>query len=187
MPFDEIEEAYAHQFSPTTGAPAKPARLAFGTLLIKQRLGLSDEEPVEQIRENAYMQFFLGFAGYSSKTPLDPSMIVHFRKRFSKEDLNRITELIVERGKAMVMEAVASAAEDQNSDDPGANADNQLSLDDLVKPADWPEDKNWGTLTMDTSCTPADITYPTDLKLLNEARESTERVIDDIIEKGTGL
>ena len=80
----------------------------------------------------------------------------------------------MECGKAMVMEAVASAAEDQNSDDPGANADNQLSLDDLVKPADWPEDKNWGTLTIDASCTPADITYPTDLKLLNEARESTE-------------
>jgi IS5 family transposase len=144
MPSDKIEEAYVHQFSPTTGAPAKPARLAFGALFIKQRLGLSDEETDEQIRENAYMQFFLGFAGYSSKTPLNPSMMVHFRKRFSEEDLNRITELIEERGKAMVMEAVASAAEDQNSDDPGVDADNQLSLDDLVKPVDWPEDKNLG-------------------------------------------
>jgi hypothetical protein len=53
--------------------------LAFGALFIKQRLGLSDEETVEQIRENAYMQFFLGFAGYSSKSPFDPSMMVHFR------------------------------------------------------------------------------------------------------------
>jgi hypothetical protein len=69
-------------------------------------------------------------------------MLVHFCKRFSEEDLNRITELIVQCGKAMVMGPVASAAEDQNSDDPGANADNQLSLDDLVKPADWPEDQN---------------------------------------------
>ena len=47
------------------------------------------------------MQFFLGFAGYSSKTPFDPSMIVHFRKRFSELELNRINELIAERGKAM--------------------------------------------------------------------------------------
>ena len=75
----------------------------------------------------------------------------------------------------MVMEAVASAAEDQDSDDPGATADNQLSLDDLLKPADWLEHQNWGTFTRDASCTPADITYPTDLKQLNEARESTER------------
>jgi len=174
LPSVEVEEAYAPQFSSTTGAPAKPARLAFGALFIRQRLGLSDEETVEQIRENAYMQFFLGFAGYSSKTPSDPSMMVHFRKRFSEEDLNRITELIVERGKAMVMEAGASTAEEDNSDDPGASADNQLSLEDLVKPADWPEDKNWGTLTIDASCTPADITYPTDLKLLKRENRPNE-------------
>ena len=29
LPSDKIEEAYAPQFSPTNGAPAKPARLAF--------------------------------------------------------------------------------------------------------------------------------------------------------------
>ena len=101
--------------------------------------------------------------------------------------LNRITELIVERGKAMVMEAVASAAEEDNSDEPVADADNQLSLDDLVKPVDWPEDKNWGTLTIDASCTPADNNYPTVLKLTNEARESAESIIDDLIEKRSGL
>ena len=174
LPSVEVEEAYAPKFSSTTGVPATPARLAFGALFIKQRLGLSDEETVEQIRENAYIQFFLGFAGYSSKTPFDPSMMVHFRKRFSEEDLSRITELIVERGKAMVMEAGASTAEEDNSDDPGASADNQLSLEDLVKPADWLEDKNWGTLTIDASCTPADITYPTDLKLLKRENRPNE-------------
>ena len=180
MPWEELEATYAPQFSPTTGAPAKPARLAFGALFIKQRLGLSDEEIVEQIRENAYMQFFLGFAGYSSKAPFDPSMMVHFRKRFSEEDLKRINELIVERGKAMVIEAVSTHSDDDGSDDPGAVPGQQIPLDEFVKPADWPEGKPWGTLTIDASCTPADITYPTDLKLLNEARESTERIIDDL-------
>lgn len=187
MPWEELEETYAPQFNPTTGAPAKPVRLAFGALFIKQRLGLTDEETVEQIRENAYMQFFLGFAGYSSKAPFDPSMMVHFRKRFSEEDLKQINELIAERGKAMVMEAVSSLPDDDDSDDPDADAGNQLSLDDLVKPADWPEGKNWGTLTIDASCTPADITYPTDLKLLNEARESTERIIDALCEQRSDL
>jgi hypothetical protein len=182
MPWEELEETYARQFNPATGAPAKPVRLAFGALFIKQRLGLSDEETVEQIRENAYMQFFLGFAGYFSKSPFDPSMMVHFRNRFSEKDLKRINELIAERGKAMV-EAVASLPNDDDSEDPGADAVNQISLDDFVKPADWPEDKNWGTLTIDASCTPAYITYPTVLKLLNEARESTERIIDDLCDQ----
>jgi transposase, IS5 family len=187
MPWEELEATYAPQFSPTTGAPAKPVRLAFGALFIKQRLGLTDEETVEQIRENAYMQFFLGFAGYSSKAPFDPSMMVHFRRRFSKEELCRINELIAERGKAMVIEAVAARQDDDDSDDPGAGAGSQLSIDDFVKPADWPEGKNWGTLSIDASCTPADITYPTDLKLLNEARESTERIIDDLCEQSSEL
>ena len=48
MPWEELEETYAPQFSPTTGAPAKSVRLAFGALFIKQRLGLTDEETVEQ-------------------------------------------------------------------------------------------------------------------------------------------
>ena len=183
MPWEELEATYAPQFSPTTGAPAKPVRLAFGALFIKQRLGLTDEETVEQIRENAYMQFFLGFASYSIKAPFDPSMMVHFRKRFSEEELSRVNELIAERGKAMVIEAIARLPDDDESDDPDDDAGNQLSLDNFVKPADWPEGKPWGTLTVDASCTPADITYPTDLKLLNEARESTERIIDDLCEQ----
>ena len=187
MPWEELEETYAPQFSPTTGAPAKPVRLAFGALFIKQRLGLTDEETVEQIRENAYMQFFLGFAGYSSKPPFDPSMMVHFRNRFSEEDLKRTNELIAERGKAILIEAVSSLEDDGDSGDPNAEAGNQLSIDDLVKPADWPEGKNWGTLSIDASCTPADITYPTDLKLLNEARESTDRIIDDLCKQRSSL
>ena len=143
MPWEELENTYAPQFNRTTGASAKPVRLAFGALFIKQRLGLSDEETVEQIRDNAYMQFFLGFAGYSSKSPFDPSMMVHFRKRFSEKDLKRINELIAERGKAMVIEAMSSLPDDDDSDGPSADAVNQISLDDFVKPADWPEDKNW--------------------------------------------
>jgi IS5 family transposase len=67
MPWEELEATYAPKFSPTTGAPAKSVMLAFDALFIKQRLGLTDEETLEQIRENAYMKFFLGFADYSSK------------------------------------------------------------------------------------------------------------------------
>jgi IS5 family transposase len=187
MPWEELEATYAPQFSPTTGAPAKPVRLAFGALFIKQRLGLTDEETMEQIRENAYMQYFLGFTGYSSKAPFDPSMMVHFRKRFSEEELSRINELIAERGKAMVIEAISRLPDNDDNDDPDDDAGNQLSLDNFVKPADWPEGKPWGTLTIDASCTPADITYPTDLKLLNEARESTERIIDNLCEQHSDI
>ena len=78
MPWETLEETYTPHFNPKTGFPAKPVRLAFGAPFIKQGLGLTDEETGEQIRDNAYMQFSLGFAGYSSKEPFDPSMMVYF-------------------------------------------------------------------------------------------------------------
>lgn len=128
IPWQELEETYAPQFSANVGAPAKPVRLAFGSLYIKQRLGLTDEETVLQIQENAYMQYFLGYSGYSSKVPFDPSMMVHFRKRFSDEDLRHINKLVVQRGKEMLIEAVASQSHDDSSGDDKDDG-NQLSLD----------------------------------------------------------
>ena len=86
-------------------------------------------------------------------------MMVHFRKRFSQEELNRINELIAERGKALVKEAMASVQDEDDSDDSDDDTGNQLSLDDFAKPADWAADKNWGTLTIDASCAPANIKF----------------------------
>ena len=39
------------------------------------------------------------------------------------------------------------------------------------------EDKNEGTLTLDATCAPANIHYPQDISLLNEAREKPETII----------
>jgi IS5 family transposase len=57
------------------------------------------------------MQFFLGFAGYTAKAPFDASMMVHFRKRFSDEDLRRINELVVQRGKEIRMRSGVGTVE----------------------------------------------------------------------------
>jgi hypothetical protein len=134
------------------------------------------------------MQYFLAFSGDSSKAPFDPSMMVHFRKRLSDEDLRKINELIVQRGKEMLVEAVAARVDDSDEPDhQDGDGGAQLSLDSMIKPADWPEAKNWGTISIDASCTPADMTYPTDLKLLNEARNGTEKIIDDLCHQSTGF
>ena len=105
-----------------------------------------------------------------------------------REDLRHIKELLVQRGKEMLIEAAASLShgDDDSSGDDQDDGD-QLSLDSQIRPADWPEGKNWGTLiSVDASCTPSDITYPLDLKLLDKARQSTERVIDDLRKQSNG-
>lgn len=78
-----------------------------------------------------------------------------------------------------MIEAVASPPDDGSPNDPDAEARNQRSRDDR-KPADWPGGQDWGMLTIEAGCTPADLTCPTDLKLSNEAREWSERMMDDL-------
>ncbi len=157
IPWQQIEQEYACHFEGSdTGTVAKPARLALGALIIKERLGLTDRETVMQIQENPYLQYFLGFPEYTDEPPFDHSLMVHFRKRFDKESLAKINEAIVLKA--------TSSQEKQKAQETSSN-------DDQSPPPQ-------GKLLMDATCTPADITYPTDLKLLNEAREKTEEIID---------
>lgn len=163
IPWRQIEDAYGELFSDDNGCPAKSARMALGGLLIKERLGVSDRETVEQISENPYLQYFLGLMEYQDTAPFDHSMLTHFRKRFNKEMLADINDSIV----SDVMEPKTPSCE--------ANRDN----DDTDSTNDSPQDPpNKGKMLVDATCTPADIAYPTDLSLLNEAREKTEEMID---------
>ena len=155
IPWEEIEKRYARQFSKNLGAPAKRSRMALGALIIKQRLGISDEETVQQIRENPYLQFFLGFKGFTTEVPFDTSMMVYFRKRFGAETLNEINELLIARSR------------NDEEDDEKPQDSNQEN-----------EPPNQGQLILDASCVPQDIRHPTDLGLLNDARMATEKIID---------
>jgi hypothetical protein len=61
-------------------------------LVIKARLGLTDEELLEQIKENPYLQFFIGLAAFQNSAPFDPSMMVYFRKRLPESAVNDCNE-----------------------------------------------------------------------------------------------
>lgn len=166
IPWERFEEQYAEQLSEGMGAPAKSFRMALGALIIKERLGTSDAETVEQIRENPYLQYFLGLSEYSDKAPFEASMLVHFRKRVNLELIGQLNEAIVKQSCENDPPQQEGAAEP--SDQTGeSNDDNEP-----------PSPANAGQLIVDASCTPCDIRYPTDLSLLNEAREHTERIID---------
>ncbi|MCP4745182.1 MAG: transposase [Desulfobacteraceae bacterium] len=100
IPWEEFEIAYAKNFSSSgVGPPAMSVRIAMGALIIKEELGASDEETVEQIRENPYLQYFLGFTDYCDKKPFHPTMFVHFRKRFGKKAICRITGTVNQKAR----------------------------------------------------------------------------------------
>jgi len=162
IPWEEFEILYSKSLTGSQmGSPALSVRFAIGALIIKERLGTSDEETVEQIRENPYLQYFLGFKGYKDDAPFHPTMFVHFRKRIGKKTLAKINEAITKKALAQAIKASEDKPHDDKNDGPGSSVA-----------------KNKGKLLVDATCTPADITFPTDLKILNTAREKSEEVID---------
>ena len=99
IPWSEFEQEYASLFSTEMGAPAKTFRMALGSLIIKEKLGTSDVETVEKIRENPYLQYFIGLSSYSNNYPFDASMLSHFRQRIGKDLVNKINQSMVSRNK----------------------------------------------------------------------------------------
>ena len=95
IPWSEFEDEYASIFSEEIGAPAKSFRMALGSLIIKEKLGISDRETVEKIKGNPYLQHFIGISSYSNETPFDASMLVYFRQRIGIELVNRINQKMV--------------------------------------------------------------------------------------------
>ena len=99
IPWSEFENEYAENFSEKMGAIAKPFRMALGALIIKEKLGNSDRETIEQIRENPYLQYFLGMSSYSNDTPFDASLMVYFRERIDQDLINKVNKKMVENAR----------------------------------------------------------------------------------------
>ena len=94
MPWSLIEEVYAQSMCQNNGRRAIPARVAYEAIFVNEHEDLTDEETVTAIAENPYIQYFLGLKEFTDQPLFDPSMMVHFRKRFSVEDLAKINEAI---------------------------------------------------------------------------------------------
>lgn len=166
LPWQELEADYARHFkSCGRGEVALNVRVAMGALLIKEILGLSDRAVVDAVSENPYLQYFLGFKSFETKPPFNASLMTHFRKRLPAAVINRFNEKIIE----------LSRKDSSPDDDPPPES--------CGKPDSAPQEpkpENAGTILMDATCVPADIKYPTDLNLVNDAREVTERLIDQL-------
>ena len=76
--------------------------MALGALIIKARQGFTDEELVEQIKENPYLQFFIGLEAFQYSAPFDPSIIVYFRKRLPESVINDSNERFVCHGMNLI-------------------------------------------------------------------------------------
>jgi hypothetical protein len=169
IPWDSLVSVYQQQMQNTrTGADGINPRVAIGSLIIKHMCDLSDRETVLQIQENMYMQYFIGFSSFCEEDPFDPSLFVEFRKRLGAEQINRINEIILGLGRQQ---------DDDNDGPDNAQPDKEQSTE---QPSAEEPPVNEGRLIVDATACPQDIRYPTDLDLLNDAREKSEELIDHL-------
>ena len=204
IPWDALVGVYSKQMgNAQTGADGINPRVAIGAIIIKHICDLSDRETVQQIQENMYMQYFIGYSSFSDEAPFDASLFVEFRNRLGIDQVNMINEKILglskERGKPELTE------KDQPPPPPGQQAESSstavvptasavlpaASVVSVVSDAPTCEEEskpeeekkasaipNKGKVIVDATACPQDIRYPTDLNLLNDAREKSEELID---------
>ena len=160
IPWDEICGTYLkHVGVSRTGRPALSPRIVIGSLIIKHILNLDDRETVDQISENMYMQYFLGFPSFSIEPAFDPSLFVEFRKKLGVDQINAINEKIISLKthlESPKKESKLTASNDNDSKD----------------------NDHRGRVIYDATACPQDIAYPTDLDLLSDARKKSEQLID---------
>jgi IS5 family transposase len=176
IPWHRVEEHYAGLFQPNShgGQMAVSVRMALGSLIIQQKLRTSDEETVVNLTENPYLQYLIGLERFQQEPPFDASLMTHFRKRLGPEVLNQVNEWIV-------MAAHEEQAEENDNGPGDSGGSKPESTAESVEKLDGNSSKTvprQGKLLLDATCTPADIAFPTDLSLLNEAREKLEDIID---------
>jgi hypothetical protein len=101
-------------------------------------------------------------------------MMVLFRKRFSKAFIDKINRMMFEAEamKPQKKEGDTIDKDDGNTTPPKPGSGSGENPEE-------PKNNN-GKLIVDATVAPADIRYPNDLSLLNEARENQERIIEEL-------
>jgi len=187
IPWDALAEGYYRSLSVTQGRPTKDARLVIGAVIVKHKLCLSDEETVQQIQENPYLQYFVGLPGYQREAPFAPSLLVEIRKRMGQTVFETFHDAIVaalgsakskrKPGPRCKPESAKPDDDEQAGDDDPPSSSAGITQEEEQEPA------RQGKLILDATVAEQAIRYPTDLSLLNEAREFSEQIIDILYAK----
>jgi len=171
IPWEKLAEIYTKNFRADFGRPATKTQIIIGAIIIKHFMKSSDEDTIELIKENPYLQYFLGLSGFSHKPVFHPTLFVKIRKRLGSDAFEKMTSEFIA--------AVNVLKANQNKSKKKSAV--------VTIPEEEEQKQHQGQLILDATVAPADIKYPTDLDLLNTSREQSEKLIDRLCENLGGI
>ena len=94
LPWRAWESLYQAMFPSGTGNVAKPCRMVIGSLIIQLRMGFTDRDLLEQIRQNPYYQFFIGLSSFQHEAPFARTLLVEWRKRIDLDFIIKANSML---------------------------------------------------------------------------------------------
>ncbi|MBM3436492.1 MAG: IS5 family transposase [Bacteroidetes bacterium] len=168
IPWDDLAGIYYKNLSKERGAPTIDARIVIGAMIVKHKLGLDDRETIETIKENMYIQYFLGLSEYKYEEVFDRSLFTALRYRMGVEQFDAMSGKLISRAESS--KTGQKKKEDTKQDN---SEEKKADQEEAQVPM-----KNQGKLLLDATVADQMIVYPTDLGLVSKSREESERIID---------
>jgi len=186
IPWDKLAGIYYQAMSTDEGRPSIDARRIIGAIIVKHKLNLSDEETVNQIQENPYLQYMLGYEIYESKPIFSPTLFVEIRKRMGVERFDKFSNQLIgevlSKDKKSITQTKRAGKDDEPKTGNDGNPEEAKLIEDEKHEEAKPENK--GKLIIDATVAEQAIKYPTDLDLLNDSRQISEKIIDKLFKAG---
>ncbi|MDA3953787.1 MAG: IS5 family transposase [Bacteroidales bacterium] len=157
VPWDALAAIYMRSMDSSIGRTGVSPQVIIGAMIIKHKQKLSDDETIDTISENPYMQYFLGLKEFQQKHVFDSSLFVTIRKRMTAKVFDEFNQEVIRSSEGKKDQRHNSKNKDENGDS-----------------------KNKGKLQLDATVADQEIKYPTDPDLLNQAREISEKIIDKL-------
>ena len=178
IPWDRMVNIYMRKMGKSNfGTSIINPRMVLGALIIKHYLGYTDRETVEMIRENVYMQYFVGLSSFSHEAIFDPTLFVTIRKRLEESVASELNEIVIKywkeqeekkeeereldnktktgqgEGREYDREAKIKNEEENQNGQKGENKEEEETKKE--------QNDHQGTLIIDATACPQAIAYPT--------------------------
>lgn len=190
IPWDQMAQVFFKRLDRYQGRKGIDLRIVMGAMFLQHSMNLTDRDTILFIQENIYAQYFVGLSSFQIKGVFDHSLLPIFRKRLGKKGSKELADIFINYSieqKLVKHRKSRRTKEVTQDEDNGDQVDQDVEVSESKPEEQSEEVENKGTVKIDATVVPQNISYPTDTKLLNHARQISEQIIDELYDHNPDL